>query len=71
MTARKPQRSEPQTEGLREALDLWWPTLVRYGGMALAAYEVVIDDFQNPSALILAGGMMGLKEVLDTREKHK
>jgi hypothetical protein len=59
----------PQKPGFRERLDLWWPTVVRYAGLALAGYEVGIDDFQNPSALVLAGGMMGLKEVLDTRKK--
>jgi len=54
--------------GLRERLDLWWPTTVRYVGMAVAIYEILVDKFHNPSALVLAGGMMGLKEVLDSRK---
>lgn len=53
----------PKT-GLQGALDRWWPTLLRYSGLALGAWEIAIDGLSNPSVLILAAGMMGLKDVL-------
>lgn len=50
---------------MQKALDRWWPTLTRYGGYSLAAYEVLVDNFEHPEALVLAAGMMGLKGMLE------
>jgi hypothetical protein len=63
MTARK-QPTPPTSPGVRRRLDDWWPTLLRYTGLLIALYEIFPQGLEHPAVLVLAGGMMGLKDVL-------
>jgi hypothetical protein len=45
-------------------LDDWFPTVVRYTGVAIVVFEVVIGS-QRPAILATAAAMMGFKDLLD------
>lgn len=44
-------------------LDNWFPTVVRYVGLGLAVYAVVVDRGEHPVLLTFAVGMIGFKSV--------
>ena len=47
----------------RKTLDEWFPTVVRYIGVALLVYAAVIDRGQNPALIPTAAGMILFKTV--------
>lgn len=47
----------------RQQLDDWFPTIVRYAGVALAIYTAIVHQFDRPSLAILAAGMIGFKTI--------
>lgn len=47
----------------RKRLDDWFPTVVRYCGIALLVYSGVIDHGQNPALIPAAMGMILFKTV--------
>lgn len=53
-----------RSRSLHDSLDLWWPTVIRYAGLGIVIYETIWDKVDRPSLLVLAAGMMGLKEVV-------
>jgi hypothetical protein len=48
---------------LRLQLELWFPTVVRYLGVVLAAYIGFIDHAQNPALIPVATGLILFKTV--------
>lgn len=57
-----------------EWLEWRWPVILKYAGLIIAIYEVAPppgDAFQNPSVLVLAGGMMGIQSVMGVREQAR
>lgn len=52
-------------------LTLTFPDIVRYVGLGIAVYETVIEKVDRPSLLILAAGMMGLKNILEAQSGGK
>lgn len=47
----------------------WFPVLMRYAGLGIAIYVAVFQDFDRPSLLVLAAGMMGLQSVVEAQRK--
>ena len=51
------------TKNGRRTLDNWFPTVVRYAGVALLLYAAVLDKGQNPALIPTAAGMILFKTV--------
>lgn len=47
----------------RKTLDTWFPTVVRYVGVALLIYAAVIDEGRNPALIPTAAGLILFKSV--------
>lgn len=47
----------------REVLDVWFPTVVRYAGVALLVYAALVDRGRNPALIPTAAGMILFKSV--------
>jgi hypothetical protein len=47
---------------LRNGLDRWFPTLLRYVGLALTLWEPFIDSFNHPPVFFGGLALAGLKE---------
>lgn len=47
----------------RKRLDEWFPTIVRYLGVALTIYAVLVDKGTNPVLIPTAAGMILFKTV--------
>ena len=48
-------------------MDLWAATIVRYLGMVGLLLEVFVDHWQHPEALVIFGGLVGLRDVMGYR----
>ena len=48
---------------MRDALDSWFPTIVRYGGLGLMAYAVFLDHLAHLALVTAASGMILFKSV--------
>jgi hypothetical protein len=58
------KRKEPPSDSARrEALEEWFPTVVRYVGVGLLIYAGVIDKGANPALIPSAMGMILFKTV--------
>jgi hypothetical protein len=51
------------SEKRRNKWDTYWPRIVQVAGLSIALWETVIENFDRPSLLILAAGMMGINAV--------
>jgi len=60
-----------EAPNLNRRLDSAWPHIVRYTGLAIVLYETVFERVDRPSLLLLAAGMIGLKNVLDLNKAVK
>lgn len=49
----------------RRALDVWFPTIVRYAGIVLLIYAAIIDKGRNPALIPSAAGMILFKNVVE------
>jgi len=47
----------------QKQLDRWFPTIVRYAGIALMAYAALVDRGRNPALIPTAVGMILFKTV--------
>jgi hypothetical protein len=45
--------------------------VIRWAGLGIAIYETVVERIDRPSLLFLAGGMMGLHEILKAQNGKK
>jgi hypothetical protein len=50
--------------GRRRRLDEWFPTVVRYIGVALLVYAAVFDRGRTPALIPAAAGLILVKPVL-------
>lgn len=50
-------------QSLRQSIDNWTLTVSRLMGLAGLGYELVLDHLQNPTALVVFGGLAGLREI--------
>ena len=51
------------TRSVRKALDMWFPTVIRYVGILLMVYAAVIDKGRNPALIPAATGMFFFKTI--------
>ena len=56
-------KTPKQRHHWREALDSWFPTLIRYIGVALIVYAALVDQGKNPALIPAATGMFFFKTV--------
>lgn len=54
---------QPPKSRRRAALDDWFPTLLRYAGVALMVYAALVDQGHNPALIPAATGMIFFKTV--------
>lgn len=47
----------------RKRLDIWFPTIVRYAGVAILIYSVIVDRGTNPALIPTGAGMILFKTV--------
>ena len=52
-----------RVNGRRKALDVWFPTIVRYAGVGLLIYAAAVDRGRNPALIPTAAGMILFKSV--------
>lgn len=48
-----------------------WAQIVRMAGLAIVIYETLFENLDRPSLLIIAGGMMGLPEILKAQSNGR
>lgn len=48
----------------RKVLDEWFPTVVRYLGITVLLWEVVVDQGKNPAMITAAMGMILFKSLV-------
>lgn len=48
---------------MRDALDSWFPTIVKYAGLGLMAYAVFVDHLSHIALVTAASGMILFKSV--------
>ena len=53
----------------RETLDLWFPTVLRYSGLVLFVYAILVDRGRNPALIPAATGLFFFKTVYGGGEK--
>jgi hypothetical protein len=59
------------TEDLQDALDEWFPTIIRYAGLAFGAIQFgvwAVTERWEPAFITLATGMILFKTVAKRRE---
>lgn len=61
---------ERKREPWRKRLDAWFPTLIRYIGVALIVYAALIDKGHNPALIPAATGMFFFKTVYGNGERE-
>ncbi len=57
----------PRLNQARDELDLWAATIVRYVGIVGLLMETFADHWKHPEALIVFGGLVGLRDVMGYR----
>lgn len=56
-------RPPSRLQAVKDALDSWFPTLVRYAGLAMMGYSVVADHLHHIELVTAASGMILFKNV--------
>ncbi len=56
--------------GLRSA-SVWLNLLTRLVAIGGLIYEVLADKLRNPTALVVFGGLAGMPDILNYREREK
>ena len=54
----------PTNGDKRRALDEWFPTIVRYLGIIILLWEVLVDTGKNPALITAAMGMILFKSLV-------
>ena len=53
----------------QKRLDKWFPTLLRYTGVALLVYAALIDRGKNPALIPAATGMIFFKTIYGSGDR--
>jgi len=64
----RPRRAAPPTVDFLERL---WPWVVRFTGIGIALWETLEENYDRPSLLLLAAGMIGLGEIVRVSRNGK
>jgi len=54
-----------------ETAEKTWPWIIRFVGVAIVLWQLLVDQVDRPYLLLLAGGMLGLEQVVKIQEALK
>jgi hypothetical protein len=60
---RRPPRPPAKASRVQQALDSWFPTLVRYAGLGLMGWAVFFDHLAHIELVTASAGMILFKNV--------
>lgn len=64
-------RARSQERSLRQSIDDWTLTVSRLMGLAGLGYELILDHLKNPTALVVFGGLAGLREIWEIHKSTR